>query len=327
MGPLARGRGGQGNRVTAPDRPVFVVGAPRSGTTLVQCILSANSRAYSLPETHFFSMVLPALNSEFDAALSTEQLSRAEAILATEADITAPRLGAGTTPRELLVAILDAYRPSPEKSRVIEKTPLHVEHLPVISNAFPDALFIHVVRNPVDAVSSWLRVPFASTRSVISCAQSWSAAVAKGAATTERIITVLYERLVQEPEAHVRTLCEFAELAFEPRMLEEFGREAARNVGKSESWKAEVASGQIMNRDQIWRERLTPGQAWLVERATESSRRRYGYADRANATAASIAVALISEARVRFGESRGFNTVGSSLRHAASPIKLLLAPL
>ena len=43
------------------ERPVFVVGCPRSGTTLVQCILSASSSAFSLPETHFFSWVLPTL--------------------------------------------------------------------------------------------------------------------------------------------------------------------------------------------------------------------------------------------------------------------------
>jgi hypothetical protein len=247
-------------------------------------------------------------------------------MLAREADIVAPHTCEGATPRDLLLAVFAAYRPSGEKSRVIEKTPLHVEHIPSIARAFPDALFVHVVRNPVDVVSSWLRVPFASTQSVISCAQSWSAAVANGEAATERMATVLYEQLVLEPEHHVRQLCVFVGLEFEPRMLDEFGREAARNVGKSESWKAEVAGGRILNRDQIWRERLTPGQAWLVERATASRRKRYGYADQAHASAPSIAQALVSEARVRFGESRGFNTVGSSLRHAASPLKLLLAP-
>jgi hypothetical protein len=325
VGPLARRGCGSSDRVTAPDRPIFIVGAPRSGTTLVQCILSANSRAYSLPETHFFSEVMPAIGVDIDAPLCSEQIGRAEAILAREADIVAPRFSAGASARDLLLAIFDAYRPSSETSRVIEKTPLHVENIPLIRRAFADALFVHVVRNPVDVVSSWLRVPFASTQSVMSCAQSWSVAMAHGEAATERVMTVLYERLVQAPELETRRLAAFVELEFEPRMLDEFGREAARNVGRGESWKAEVASGRILNRDQVWRERLTPGQAWLVERATASRRKRYGYADQARASALSIAQALFSEARVRFGESRGFNTVGSSLRHAVSPVKLLLA--
>jgi Sulfotransferase family len=47
--------------VSELERPIFVVGCPRSGTTLVQCILSASSQAFSLPETHFFSFVLPEL--------------------------------------------------------------------------------------------------------------------------------------------------------------------------------------------------------------------------------------------------------------------------
>jgi len=314
-----------------PDRPIFVVGAPRSGTTLVQCILSANSRAYSLPETHFFSIVLPALDVDFDAPLTPEQVARAHALLTDEAELDLPPLPPTGTARELLLALFDAFRPDddPRRARVVEKTPLHVEHVPLIGAVFPDATFIHVVRNPVDVVSSWLRVPFASTHSVISCAQSWSGAVAYGEQAAEwsptRVRTVLYEQLVRNPETEVSRLCGYVDLEFEPEMLEEFGREASRNVGSRESWKADIARGQILNRDQIWRERLSPGQAWLVERATASRRRRYGYLARSQASPLSVAQALLLEARVRFDESRGFNPVGSSLRHAASPVKLLVA--
>ena len=316
-----------------PDRPIFIVGAPRSGTTLVQCILSANSRAYSLPETHFFSIVLPTLGVDFDAPLTAEQLARAHSLLVDEAELDLPSLPPSRTARELLLALFDAFRPDDSRrvraERVVEKTPLHVEHVPLIGAVFPDATFIHVVRNPVDVVSSWLRVPFASTRSVISCAQSWSVAVAAGEQAAEwsptRVRTVRYEDLVRDPEAQVSRLCGYVDLDFEPAMLEEFGREAARNVGSRESWKADIARGQILNRDQVWRERLSPGQAWLVERATASRRRRYGYAARSQASPLSVGQALVGEARVRFDESRGFNPVGSSLRHAASPVKLLVA--
>ena len=239
------------------ERPIFVVGAPRSGTTLVQCILSANSQAYSLPETHFFSIVLPALGMGVDTRLLSAELARARDALATDAELVAPLTLLGATPRELLISLFEAYRPDATRTRVVEKTPLHVEHLPTIAATFPDAVFVNIVRNPADVVSSWLRVPFASTRSVISCAQSWSSAVAAAEAFGGRTITLIYERLVREPEATVRTLCSFLGLEFEQRMLDEFGREAARNVGTNEAWKADVARGQILNRDQIWRQRLT----------------------------------------------------------------------
>lgn len=44
------------------EAPIFVVGVPRSGTTLLQSLLSAHSSTYSLPETHFFPTILPRLS-------------------------------------------------------------------------------------------------------------------------------------------------------------------------------------------------------------------------------------------------------------------------
>ena len=64
-------------------RPIFVVGCPRSGTTLVQCILSASSDAFSLPETHFFSSVQQALGL-------APTVSLARTVFETEAELTLP---------------------------------------------------------------------------------------------------------------------------------------------------------------------------------------------------------------------------------------------
>src|SRR4051794_7029657 len=98
-----------GDCMTGLDRPIFVVGAPRSGTTLVQCILSANSQAYSLPETHFFSVVLPALGVDFDAPLDGDQFARLPTLLAVDAELAVPAevwrtVSATPTPREVLLA-------------------------------------------------------------------------------------------------------------------------------------------------------------------------------------------------------------------------------
>lgn len=313
------------------DRPIFVVGCPRSGTTLVQCILSASSGAFSLPETHFFSGVLPALNAEPDAVLDANGLLRARRAVEDAGELTLPdnfwrELSPPLTPLDVFVRIVESFRPAPGL-RAIEKTPRHVLFLERIGALFPDAVFVNVVRDPIDVASSLRGVPFESSRSVLSYAQRWSesvrAAEAYARANPARITTVIYEQLVRDPEAHVRRLTEHVGLAFERTMLDEFGREAARNVGRGEAWKRDVTQGVLLDRHGVWRGRLTVGQAWLVAQATHGARRAYGFGAGPQATSHDIARALGLEARIRFREARSSTGMIGAVRHAGSVFKTL----
>ena len=315
------------------ERPIFVVGCPRSGTTLVQCILSASSRAFSLPETHYFSWVLPAIDAAPGTPIVGARLDALRRAFDAEAELVLPdsfwaglRGQPGLTARDIFVALVEHFREGPGL-RAIEKTPRHVLQLDVIGAAFGDALFVNVVRDPIDVASSLLGVPFETSRSVLSHAQRWTesieAARAFGRAHPARLHTVVYEKLAREPEATVRDLCAFVDLPFEAAMLAEFGRQAARNVGRGESWKRGVQSGVIVNRQGVWRERLTPGQAWLVAQATRRARADAGYLDRPAASASSILAAAAGEARIRFREARSSTGVVGAARHAGTVLKTL----
>jgi hypothetical protein len=319
--------------VNGLSRPIFVVGCPRSGTTLVQCILSASSHAFSLPETHFFSWVLPSLGVAPRAFLSVGQIRLARRGFEDEAQLhlASPfwselESRADVRALDVFLAVVEHYRPAPDL-RVIEKTPRHVLHLQTIAECFPDAMFVNVVRDPIDVASSLLGVPFESSRSILSYAQRWTesirAACDYAALHADRLHTLTYEGLVREPEAEVRQMCAFVDLAYEPGMLEEFGRQAARNVGRGEAWKRDVELGVIVDRKGVWRSRMTPGQAWLVARATQAYRRGYGYLDRPAATRSSVVWAMLREARVRFREARSSTSFVGAARHAGSVLKTL----
>jgi Sulfotransferase family len=310
-------------------QPIFVVGCPRSGTTLVQCILSATSWAFSLPETHFFSYVLPMLALRPESPISAEHVHRARDLLANEL----PDLDDVWTTLanqhvlcalDIFLAIVEHFRTGADL-RPIEKTPLHVMHLEQIGACFPDALFVNVVRDPVDVTSSLLGVPWFESRSVLSHAQRWTEAVTAARAFErrhpQRLYTVVYEALVQRPEDQARALCGFLGFPFEQRMLEEFGREAARNVGSAETWKRDVGRGVLVDRAGVWRTRMTPGQAWLVAQATREVAQMYGYSDRPAASAPSVLSAMAREARVRWREARAYSSVFDAARHAASVLK------
>ncbi len=258
------------------QRPIFVVGCPRSGTTLVQCIISASDEAFSLPETHFFSEILPDLGLPLRAWLGPADLRRALARLDYSAEMRLPddlleqlsqtAADARLTPLGLFESIVERDRPASDtvhRLRLVEKTPLHVLHLEQIGSTFPDARFVNVVRSPLDVTGSWLGTPFARTGSMLFYARLWSHTVVSAERYRlrwpGRLHTVVYERLVVEAEGQVRALCDFLELPYTPRLLSEFGREAGRNVNKREGWKQDIERGVIVNRRGNWRGRLDAG--------------------------------------------------------------------
>jgi hypothetical protein len=321
-------------------RPIFVVGCPRSGTTLVQCILSASPEAFSLPETHFFSEVLPNLGLGLCEPLSPSDLKRGldrlaySAEMSPSAELTTQLADAAQsatlTPVTFFLAILEEYRPLTDTSRrlrVVEKTPLHVLHLDEIGTTFADARFVNVVRSPMDVTASWLGTPFARTGSMLFYAHLWSQTVVGAERYARqspgRIETLIYERLIAAPEHTLQRLCRFLDMPYEERLLHEFGREATRNVNKREDWKQDIERGVIVNRAGNWRRRLTPGQAWLIAFATRRVGRRYGYAALPPASPRSIAGALATEVRTRFHEGRQTTGHWASLRHAAAGFRTL----
>jgi len=232
--------GAEGTRTTF--RPIFVVGAPRSGTTLVQCILSANSGAYSLPETHFFSRVVPRLRLKPSDRVDPSTLERIRALMQVEAELDLPDTaakkllaslnGSGTTAVDVFRAYCDARRPDWDEShalRLVEKTPLHVLALDDIADAFVGAQFINVIRHPLLVAASWHKTPFRSNQSVLLYARTWSAAIGCAAEFErrhpDRILSIRYEDLTAEPERAVSIMSEFTGLDNQPEMLGAFAAE------------------------------------------------------------------------------------------------------
>lgn len=311
---------------------IFVVGCPRSGTTLLQCMLSAHSQAYSLPETHFFSIVLPRLGVRAHEHLSDAQVAEARAILESEARLFLPAkpTDGRVMALDLFRALVAAHRPADAfpGARVIEKTPQHVLALAEIRALLPSARCVNIVRHPLDVVSSWLQTPFAQSRGVLGYAAAWNdcveAAEAYAAAEPERLVTVVYERLVRDPEAELKRVADFLRLSYEPAMVDAFGAEAARAVGSNETWKVGVRQGVLVSGEGAWRGRISAGQAWLVAQATAGKRERYGYVEAPQASAAEVAAALLQEGKTRYHENaRHVGRIGAA-RHAMAAARVLV---
>jgi len=198
----------------AYDRtPIFVVGLPRTGTTLTERILSSHSRVESIGETMFVQMALRR-----ESGLSTVDAMN-PAMIAALADKDLRRVGEG-----YLEAV--RYRLG-AKPMFIDKLPFNFLYTGFLARAFPEGRFVHLRRNPMDAC-------FAMFKQIFTFAYKFSYSLdglARYYVAYERLrqhwlrvlgprfVEVEYEAMVADQEGQTRQLLANLGLAFEPACL------------------------------------------------------------------------------------------------------------
>jgi hypothetical protein len=126
-------------------------------------------------------------------------------------------------------AVFAAYGAVYGKPRYADKTPHYVSHLPLLTERFAEARFVHVVRDGRDVALSLLEVPWGPD-DLEGAAQHWRRRVLEGRAAGlgyERYRELRYEALVADPERELRALAAWLELPYDPAMLDPARRPAA----------------------------------------------------------------------------------------------------
>jgi len=139
--------------VTRPGpRTLFVIGCPRSGTTWMQLLLSQNTRVATAPETQIFSYYLDRFRrqwrEEHEGHASEHQGGAGLSRLLTPEDF---RNLCRTVASSVLDRILER---NPDAAVIVEKSPRHALLADWIEELFPEACFLHVVRDPRDVAAS-----------------------------------------------------------------------------------------------------------------------------------------------------------------------------
>jgi tetratricopeptide (TPR) repeat protein len=198
------------------QRPIFVIGLPRTGTTLVERILSNHPQVHSGGE---LSAMPDSIN---------QLAARAADSPAPDARRYAERLAAlnpGRIAQEYLVQT-GAFRRDP--LRLLDKQLTNILYCPLILRAFPNARLVHLTRHPLAACYAIFcnrfngTYPFAYdleeiTRFYIayrSLMAHWHRVL------PGRILDVAYENVVTALESETRRILEYADLSFDPRCLE-----------------------------------------------------------------------------------------------------------
>ncbi len=270
----------------ASKAPVFIVGCPRSGTTLLQRLLAAHSGVAIAPETHFMRQFWLHRqgfgnlddDANFRRLLAAVTATPEFADLHIDAETWTQTAWQGERSYgALLWLLLEQYARANDASFVGEKTPNHVFFLADLHGLFPEARFVHLVRDPRAVVNSWRHCPWTSG-SAWRDAVRWRRHVrAAMSAKVPGMITVFYEKLVQQPGLCLQNLCRFLDLTFEPDMLLYHQRASTAFDMQREPWKARALSPIASELATSWQNELSPAAIAAVEAVAWREMKFFGY--------------------------------------------------
>ena len=270
------------------NTPFFIVGTGRSGTTLLRLILSGHSRLAIPPETWFIEPLVQQLPlhqplSPTEAALAAEIMTshyRWPDMGIAVADFRS-RVLALARPR--LVDIIDLvyaeHLRRSGKPRFGDKTPPYIHIVSELSELYPGAKFIHLVRDGRDVAMSMIDV-----RWNFRCYQRdfvWTSRLRvreqyRHSAFADRILDVKYEDLVADPETTVKRICAFLGEEFAPAMLA-FAERADAVPERERSIHGKLR--RPVSRDDIgqWRAKLSAIECFIMEACMHRELRQWGY--------------------------------------------------
>lgn len=226
----------------------FIVGCPRSGTTLLQAMLGAHPDVFTLPETHYFKKIFGrAWRARWLGVVSPRAARLTLRRVLDEAgahdDGTQPLVPLARVYAGRFVAALDAAALAAGKQGWVEKSPIHLHCVNAIARYVPEARFVHILRDGAATVRSfyqlcldqpdrWIGQVLPGSwrghldhephdhRILRAVVDRWNGDVRRSLSVRgPHHYLVLYERLVTDPEPVLRQVCDHIGLAYAPAML------------------------------------------------------------------------------------------------------------
>lgn len=262
-------------RMAAPDSsqsPVFVVGFPRSGTTLLEQMLDAHDNLQSMDEQPFLRQLADRL-----AGYGVEEPNDLALLGQRDCDEL----------RKDYLAMVSERVAWPWQGRLVDKNPLNMTRLAFIRRLFPQARIVFAMRDPRDVILSCYMQNFQSSplavackslqsiaRAYVSAMQDWShhAALFKHAG----ILTVRYETLVSNTREEVRRIAHFLDLEGFDQMLHFDAHARAKGFISTPSYTRVV---QPIDAGRVARWRKYAAQFAPLRPVLESTLEQWGYDD------------------------------------------------
>ena len=253
---------------------VFLVGCPRSGTTLLQSLLSSHSAIHSWPETHFLQKLfrnkkhrqLPHSHSRWPARVSRQWHSFLSNVVVTVGWVGRKRIAkawSGVTTTDPLVKSPNAWETHSLKAQLLyfvsvldddclrvgnrlwlEKTPDHLFYVARIQRHVARAKFIHIVRDGKEVVASLNRVArtYCAWRPYLDdmlAVERWNQAWRETLSWVgnPNHLVVRYEALLERPRRTLAQILAFIGCRAEDEIWDRFTESARELIRADEPWK------------------------------------------------------------------------------------------
>lgn len=210
-------------------QPVFIMSPVRSGSTLLRMLLNAHSRLHSPHELH-----IRRLEVDYGSRLSQRAMSALD-------------LERGDLEHLLWDRVMHRELVRSGKDFIVEKTPSNAFVYRRISDCWPDARFVFLLRHPVSIARSWHEGdPDKRTYDEAAAdALRYMRAVDNARKGITGGHTVRYEDITADPEKEMRRLCLFLDLDFEPSMLDYGKKDDAQVVKGLGDWRDKIRTGTV----------------------------------------------------------------------------------
>ncbi len=242
-------------------KKIFVVGAPRSGTTLTQSILAAHPLVYSTRETHLI-VNMRRNGSKFKfldhIRLDPNRVQQAIEYLRDRCperhqqfQIQQPYCRRLSDSIRLLNQLYTAAAQARNKIYWVEKSPEHVGYIYPISRHIESPIFIHTIRDPRDNIASLYDVgqtypkSWKNRQTLQRCIDTYQLYLSKSMPhlNREHHFFLVYDHLIENPEQQIRSLLSFTGLDDFFPDIHQIDSGNHTISGKDEFWKKEHRAG------------------------------------------------------------------------------------
>jgi glycosyltransferase involved in cell wall biosynthesis/GT2 family glycosyltransferase/2-polyprenyl-3-methyl-5-hydroxy-6-metoxy-1,4-benzoquinol methylase len=267
------------------ESPIFVVGMPRSGTTLVSAMLNAHPNIAIAPETHYFDewkkryqdldirhkddfnkFWISFSNNKYFKDLRIDPATLLKRIMSLPV----------RDHKQIFSILLKAFAEAAGKPRWGEKTPGHYRYLDCLLSWYPCGKIVYVLRDPRAVVASLLKVPWGQ-QDMAAHARRWVSSMTclDQRRNNHRVYTIKYENLVTNTEFELRSLSLFLDEDYAPSMLDYY--RTSEILVSEEHWKMGVL--QPLNTVSLtkWKTELSEKDVSLIEEITQSEMIRHDY--------------------------------------------------
>jgi LPS sulfotransferase NodH len=271
--------------VTPGGPPLLILGVRRSGTTLLRVMLDRHSALAVPDESYFVPQLADRHLRRIDPDEFVDDLRRIDTVAEWEVPLDKVRaqLREGMPIGEAIATVYAVYAETRGKQRWGDKTPMYMQNLRLLERLFPDALFVHLIRDGRNAALSFLELPrgivtetWMHPRTPADFASQWRAEVTAarrlGRRAGTRYLEVRYEELVSDVESILRRICEFAGLEYESSMADYAGNVDV--AAKPHQQRLTLPPTQNV-RD--WRRQMSPQDVSEFERVAGDVLRELGY--------------------------------------------------